>query len=141
MRVNLSGGIDQALLSILVSLLLVFLLPGCSRSAGELPVIPPPTHPLVRDYIGYGVVTVSFTHLLSEPGLSGISIGYLRQGTVVRIIERRAVTSKGKTASWVLAEGNYEGTGAPSQGWLEETTVAVYENESMAQTASKAMSL
>jgi len=140
MRVNFSGGYDQALY-ILLSLLLVVLFPGCGRSADDLPVVPPITHPLVRQYIGYGVVNVSFTHLLNAPGPNGVSMGYLRRGTVVRIIERRTITSKGKTESWVLAEGNYEGSGVPSQGWLEETTVAVYDNEPMAKTASKAMSL
>ena len=112
---------------------------GCNRSTEELPVIPPATHPLVREYIGYGVVNVSFTHLLSEPGNSGISRGYLRKGTVVRILERRPIIIRGSSDSWVLAEGNYQGPGAVSQGWLQENTLEIYENESRALTASKSM--
>jgi len=108
--------------------------------------MPPPTFPLARAYIGYGVVNVSFTNLLSDPGSGGISRGYLRRGTVVRIIERRMVTNRLNGESWVLVEGNYspssgsQGPG-PSQGWLQETTLEIYENESQAVTASKAMNL
>ena len=114
---------------------------GCSRSAEELLVVPPATHPLIREYIGYGVVNVSFTHLLSEPGSAGASIGYFRRGTVVRIIERRSVNAKSSADSWVLAEGNYEGGGTVSRGWIEEATLEIYNSEAMAKTASKAMSL
>ena len=120
---------------------------GCHRSSQELPVMPPATHPLAREYLGYGVVNISFTHLLDEPGPGGISRGYLRRGTVVRIIARRQVIIRGKPESWVLAEGNYQGStgtrgaGASSQGWLQESTLDVYDNESRAKTASKAMNL
>ena len=127
--------------------LFVFVFTGCRRSDEDLPVMPPATHPLDRQYIGYGVVNVSFTHLLSEPGPSGVSRGYLRRGTVVRIIERRQIVNRSNPESWVLAEGNYQGAlnapgaVAPSQGWLQETTVEIYDNESRANTASKAMNL
>ena len=138
MRIDFSQRNNQVLFK-LFPLLLIFLFPCCGRSDDELPVIPPVTHPLERVYVGYGVVNVSFTHLLSEPGSTGVSIGYLRKGTIVRIIERRVLSAKGSTESWVLAEGNYEGSAAPSRGWLQENAVDVYDNESMAKTASKAM--
>jgi len=108
-------------------------------------VMPPVTHPLARDYIGYGVVNISFSHLLNEPGPAGVSQGYLRRGNVVRIIERRQVIIRGTGESWVLAEGNYQadtaGQGAPVRGWLQESTLEIYENESRAKTASGNMSL
>ena len=112
--------------------------------------MPPDTHPLVREYIGYGVVNVSFTHLFNEPGPGGVSRGYLRRGTVVRIVERRSVPVRGNSESWVLVEGNYRGTSAVpgagteaglSRGWLQETTLDIYDREPRADTASKAMSL
>ena len=105
----------------------------------ELPVMPPVTHPLIREYIGYGVVNVSFTHLLSEPDAGGASRGYLRRGTVVRIIERRPLTNRENLESWVFVEGNYQGSSSVqgSQGWLLETTLEVFDNESRAMTASR----
>ena len=112
---------------------------GCRRSSEEAPVIPPATHPLTRAYIGFGVVNVSFAHLLSETGAGGVSQAYLRRGTVVRIIERIHLPERGNSQSWVLAESNYQSPGAVSSGWLPETALAVYENESQANTASKSM--
>jgi len=97
--------------------------------------MPPATHPLTRDYIGYAVVNVSFTHLLNEPG--GVSQTYLRRGTVVRILERRI--DRTGSESWVLAEGNYQGSGSVSRGWLQEAAVDVFDNESQAITASKSI--
>ena len=136
MRVSSFFSHSQAMPLFLV--LLVFLFAGCRRSAEELPVTPPATHPLARDYIGYGVVNASFTHLLSEPG-SGISQGHLRRGTVVRIIERRQLINQDDSELWVLAEGNYLPPAVPSRGWLQETTVEIFDRESRAITASRAM--
>ena len=121
--------------------LLVFLtfFSGCNRSVNQLPVLPPVTHPLAREYIGYGVVNVSFTHFFDAPGTGGVSKGYLRRGTVVRIIERRPVTLGGNQVLWVFVEGNYQGTSSVSQGWLQEEDLDVYENESRAMTASRAI--
>ena len=101
--------------------------------------MPPLTHPLAREYIGFGVVNVSFTHLLSESGSSGVSQAYLRRGTIVRIIERVQINRRGNTESWVLAESNYQGAASSSSGWLLESVLDVYENENRANTASKMM--
>jgi hypothetical protein len=132
MRVKLSGVCGQALL-----LFLVF--SACRRSQEEAPVVPPVTHPLSREFIGYGVVNVSFVHLLNEPGPGGVSGAYLRRGTMVRVIERRSVINRGTPELWVLAEGNYQNSTVSSQGWLPELNLEIYENESRAKTASDAM--
>jgi len=58
---------------------------------------------------------------------------------VVRILERRI--DKVNSVSWVLAEGNYGGPGPVSRGWLQESVLNVFDNESRAITASKAMTL
>jgi len=63
---------------------------------------------------------------------SGPSAGYLRQGSVVRIVERRLVKNEGKAEAWVLVEGT-------AKGWLKELLVDIYGNESQAVTASKSI--
>jgi len=125
---------------LLFLLLLCGALASCNRGGEELPVIPPETHPLSREYIGFGVVNVSFTHLLDESDPDGVSLGYLRRGTVVRIIERRHVVSRGGEETWVFVEGNYQGSGSASSGWLPETALVIYDSESRANTASRTMS-
>jgi len=126
--------------SLLILFFLMLPLYNCRRSTEELPLQPPITHPLTREYIGYGVVNVSFAHLLIEPGAGGSSRGYLRRGTVVRILERRPLKIGAVSELWVLVEGNYGSLAETlSPGWLQENTVEVFDNESRAITASKMM--
>ena len=94
--------------------------------------MPPETSPLSRPHIGFGVINVSYTRINNEPGEDGVSLDYLRRGSVVLIRERRQITENGKTESWLLVEEDYK-------GWLTESLVNVYENESKARTASEAM--
>ncbi|MCL2382051.1 MAG: hypothetical protein FWC64_10780 [Treponema sp.] len=123
----------------LLPLVLPVFLSGCHRFSPNLPVTPPATHPLVRQHIGYGVVNVSFAHLLSEPHPGGESQGHLRRGTVLRVIERRHIINPGSSESWVLAEENFRPPEVPSRGWLPETVVEIFDRESRANTASRAM--
>jgi len=102
----------------------------CNLRKEEKPVSPPLTFPLSQSYIGYGVINVSYTRISAGIEENSPSAGYLRQGSVVRIIERRLVKSEGKTEAWVLVEGT-------SKGWLKETLIDIYGNESQAVTASK----
>jgi hypothetical protein len=126
-----------------LALILAF---SCSRSSEEQPVLPPATHPLAREYIGYGVVNVSFANLLSENGPKAVSQGYIRRGTIIRIIERAKNNNNGKIESWVLGESNYQALSTPgasgnvSRGWLQESALLIFDNESQANTASKTMS-
>ena len=112
---------------------------GCRRSSEELPVMPPATPPLTREYIGFGVVTISFAHLSTESDPDGVSQGYLRRGTVVRVIERMQVNKGGNPESWVMVESNYTASAGVSRGWLQESSVEIYDSESQANTASKTM--
>jgi len=105
-------------------------LSACSLKKEEKPVSPPLTFPLSQSYIGYGVVNVSYTRVNASIEESGSSVGYLRQGDVVRIIERRLVKNEGKTEAWVLVEGT-------AKGWLKEPLLDIYGNENQAVTASK----
>ena len=125
------------LIFFLAALMFSASLESCRRSADELPVMPPETSPLAREYIGFGVVVVSFTHILSEPGSAGVSQAYLRRGTIVRIIERRNVINRDTPEFWVFAEANYQGPGSAFKGWLQAAAVEIYDSEDRANTASK----
>jgi len=115
-------------------LLLFFIvsLYSCSARKDEVPVIPPLTSPLSGDYIGYGVITDSFTHITSEPSENSPSLGYLRRGSLVRIIKRQTVRTGGAFVSWVQMESE-------QNGWLKEEVMNIYNSESQAKIASEAV--
>lgn len=129
MRLKISGICRQVLaMSMLLSLA------ACTGRKAETLVVPLAAPPLSRTYIGYGVINVSYTHLAAEPGREGVSSGYLRQGAVVGIVERRVVRQSDKSEVWVRVLGE-------ASGWLKEESIDIYDNEMQAQTAAKAMSL
>jgi len=108
----------------------ICLLPSaCNLKKEEPKVSPPLTFPLSQSYIGYGVINVSYTRVSAGIEESSVSAGYLRQGSVVRIIERRLVKNEGKTETWVLVDGT-------AKGWLKESLMDIYGNESQAITAA-----
>jgi hypothetical protein len=111
----------------------IFLLSACMGKKEESFVVPPVTSPLSREYIGFGVITVSYTHVLAEPADGSDSLGYLRRGTLVRILQRQVVRISGRSVSWVLIDDN-------QQGWLKEDVMDIYDNESQAITAGELMS-
>jgi hypothetical protein len=120
--------------------LLLLLLLSCNRNTEEIPVIPPLTSPLSREFIGYGVVNESFIHVVNEPKPDELSLGYLRKGSLVKIIERRALPNRGNVEIWVLVEAPYSTVPEGKiQGWLMEETLNVYDTESRALTASETM--
>jgi hypothetical protein len=123
----------------LVFFLLVLLF-SCGKSSEEAPLVPPPTHPLVRNFIGYGVVNTSFTHIMDKPGREGISQGYLRKGSLVKIIERRSVSNRGNTEFWIFIDGANQDVPEPEpSGWLNESALDIYDSKARALTASEAM--
>jgi hypothetical protein len=121
---------------------------SCQGNKEEIAVIPPPTPPLSRAVIGFGVINVSYTYITAEPADGGVSPGYLRRGSLVRVIERRTVKNNANVnangagaaagavsgaESWVLVDGAY-------RGWLREALVDIYDNENRALTAAESMS-
>jgi hypothetical protein len=136
MRVKIAGGHSQVKQSCPPRLFFVlFVLAfacSCRGKNEQLVVEPPATHPLLRPIIGYGVINASYTLALEKPEKGGVSLGYLRRGAVVQIIERRLVKGRDFSESWVLVEGS-------SRGWLIEDVVDIYDNEQKAATASQAM--
>lgn len=117
--------------------LIVLVLSSCDRKNEEIFIVPPETPPLSRQLIGYGVINVSYTHAAAEPDPAASSLGYLRRGSIVKVLERRPLISQdsragGTPESWVLVEGNF-------QGWLTESVLDIYDNESQAKTAAESM--
>jgi hypothetical protein len=115
-------------------LLMVLVLNSCNRKNEDILITPPVTPPLSRQLIGYGVINVSYTHVVEAAESGAPSLGYLRRGSIVKVIERRPLVNvvAGNVESWVLVEGNF-------QGWLTESVVDIYDNESQARTAAGSM--
>ena len=109
----------------------------CNGKKEDGPVIPPVTSPLSREYIGFGVITSSFTHLTADTADGSPSIGYLRRGSLVRIIKRQTIKTGNNYVSWVLTDGSADDIN--SGGWLKEEVMDIYDNESQARTASETM--
>jgi hypothetical protein len=105
---------------------------ACSTKKDDAPVIPPLTSPLSGDYIGYGVITDSFTHITAEPSENSPSLGYLRRGSLVRITKRQTVRTGGAFVSWVQMESE-------QNGWLKEEVMDIYNSESQAKIASESV--
>jgi hypothetical protein len=110
----------------------------------EIRLIPPAAPPLSREEIGFGVVNVSYTHVAQKPDSQSLSLGYLRRGSVVRILERRipsgpaAGSRAASFEAWVLVEGR-GAAGFDSQGWLPEQTLDIYAAEAQALTAAETL--
>jgi hypothetical protein len=127
MRITVKHRLGQLLLLFCLTVLC-----ACGKNKEEAPVVPPVTSPLSRDYIGFGVITSSFTHVTAEPAENSESIGYLRRGSLVRVLRRQTIKTGGAFTSWLLTDGN-------QLGWLKEEVVDIYENENQAKTASESM--
>ncbi|MCL2832341.1 MAG: hypothetical protein FWD78_04150 [Treponema sp.] len=140
MRLEVQGSNGQALALLVFVLLLTVCFFSCTGNTGEIQIIPPPTNPLDRDFIGYGVVDESFVHVLAEPLQENNSLGYLRKRSLVKIMERQSVKNGANAENWVKVEAPY--TGAPDdsiQGWLKESSLIIYDSEAQAQTAARIM--
>ena len=123
-----------------VFVLIIFCILSCTKNPEEIPVIPPPTSPMVRDYIGYGVINVSFTHVLTEPQIDNTSLGYLRKKSIVKVIERRSLSNRGNAETWVRIDTDYSGVPEGRiKGWLKENCLNIYNSEAQAQTAAEIM--
>jgi hypothetical protein len=132
MRIGFHHYYRQALI-----LLTILILGSCNRRSEDIPIIPPENPPLSRQLIGYGVINVSYTHVVGTPEPAASSLGYLRRGSVVKVLERQSVINRTaanaeNAESWVLVEGNF-------RGWLSESVVDIYDNESQARTAAESM--
>jgi hypothetical protein len=132
-RITLKRLLGQLSFLPLFFVLSSFFLFSCDSKKEETPVIPPVTSPLSGDYIGFGVITESFTHISADPSQDSFSLGYLRRGSCVRIIRRQIIKTQDGYISWVLTDGS-------QQGWLKEEVMYIYKNENQAKTASELLS-
>jgi hypothetical protein len=132
MRVGFSCCCRQA-----VFLVLFLSLGACGKNSGEISIVPPSTPPLSRPVIGYGVVNVSYTLVAEQPGEGELSLGYLRRGSLVQVIERRVLKKQETAEPWVLVEGTI--SQEQSRGWIKEDLVNIYSNEFQAKTAAESM--
>jgi len=133
MRITVNQSLGQLSILLIFFALFSFLLVSCDNKKEEIQVIPPVTSPLSSEYIGFGVITDSFTHLTADPSQDSPSIGYLRRGSRVRIIRRQIIKTQDGFISWVLIDGQ-------QQGWLKESVMDIYSNENQAITASELLS-
>jgi len=113
--------------------LFLFLICSCENKKEDIHVIPPVTSPLTGEYIGFGVIKESFTHINTDPSQDSPSLGYLRRGSRVKIVRRQIVKTQDGYISWVLIDGQ-------QQGWLKEDVMDIYSNENQAVTASELLS-
>ncbi|MDR3146152.1 MAG: hypothetical protein LBU21_07730 [Treponema sp.] len=119
----------------LIALTVLLFLPLSCEKNEVLRLDPPAMPPLSREEIGYGVVNASYTHIVDKPDSQGLSLGYLRRGSVVRVLERRT-SGQSSPESWVLVEAHQ---GPDSRGWLPEPVIDLYSSEAQAQTASESL--
>jgi hypothetical protein len=89
---------------------------------------------------------------VDKPDNRGLSLGYLRRGSVVRVLERRiggqgaagqgtagqASQSTEGAELWALVEGR-DGMSLDSQGWLPESALDIYPTAAQAQTAAESL--
>ncbi|MCL2800215.1 MAG: hypothetical protein FWD28_00470 [Treponema sp.] len=109
---------------------------SCNGNGDDLTIVPPETSPLTRNYIGFGVITSSFTHINEDPTEESRSLGYLRRGSLVKIIRRQVLRTAEGFISWVLID-EWSESGEVKMGWLREDVMEIYNNESQARTASE----
>jgi hypothetical protein len=115
-----------------IILLCPVILAACIRNTSEEPIILPQSPPLSRLEIGYGVVNSSYTHVMDKPDKGGVSPGYLRRGSIVKVLERVSVRNRETSETWLLVSGAFE-------GWIVEEAVNIYSNEAQARTAAERM--
>ena len=113
----------------------VFLFMGITGCSPRARVDIPSTPPLSRSVLGYGVVNAAYIRVLDEPDQNGVTLGFVREKTVLTILERRLVKSGDTLESWILTEGTNSGSEV-SGGWLPESVIKLYDNFDRAQTAA-----
>ncbi|AEJ19582.1 hypothetical protein [Gracilinema caldarium] len=104
---------------------------SCFLANPEQQLHPPVTFLLSRSVIGYVVITNSYTQLLDHYGRKGVSLGVLRKGTILPVLERRILQDgESTTERWILVSGE-------EKGWIRESSGKMYQTQAQAQTALK----
>jgi len=130
-------------LSFLILIFFIFMFASCNSNKEEISVIPPVTSPLSGEYIGFGVITSSFTHILTDPSENSGSLGYLRRGSLVKILRRQIINTSDGFVPWVYIDDgendsqNLAGPAVIQAGWLKEDVMDIYSAEGQARTAAE----
>mgnify|MGYP001385155014 CR=1 FL=1 len=104
---------------------------SCFLSNPEQQLHPPATFPLSRSVLGYVMITDSYTQLLDRYGREGVSLGVLRKGTILPVLERRILqVGEAPAERWILVA-------AEEKGWIRESSGNMYQTQAQAQTALK----
>jgi hypothetical protein len=85
---------------------------ACAPKIEDDGLEPSETPVLSRLAISYGLVNVSFAHLLDEPAETGISLGLIRKGNIVELLERRSLVASPENAT-VSAQQAHGSGGRP----------------------------
>lgn len=120
---------------------------SCREKPSDNALLPPETPLFVKEGVGYGVVNVSFANVLEESHAAAVSTGLVRKGSVVAVIERRAVLvagdPSGTTRLWAFVKTQPTKDGfaetRPVAGWLPADSLDFYASLSKAETASALM--
>ena len=113
----------------LKKIILFLLLSGMFGCVPKTEIDPPSTPPLSRAVLGYGVVTAPYTRVLDEPSHEAVALGFVREKSVLTVLERRLIREGDVLHSWVYTAGSY-------RGWLPESVIKLYDNQDKALTAA-----
>jgi hypothetical protein len=125
----------------------VFAVSCREKSADDVALLPPETPLFLKEGVGYGVVKPSFVNVLGEPHADAASTGLIRKGSVVVVVERRAVPVAGDPTGavrlWVFVElravkDDFAGTRQVA-GWMPGDSLDFYASLPKADTASALM--
>lgn len=89
---------------------------------------PPPTFPLSRTVLGYIVITDSYTQLLDHIGTKGVSLGILRKGTILPVLERKIIKGETGVERWIYVD-------AEEKAWIRASSGLIFQTEAQAKTA------
>ncbi|MCA1950978.1 MAG: hypothetical protein LDL24_10425 [Treponema sp.] len=105
---------------------------SCFLASPEKELKPPATFPLSRSALGYVLITDTYTQLLDSLGNNSVSLGVLRKGSILPVLERRIVQSESKAERWILVM-------AQERGWIRESSGRLFATEAQAKTALNSM--
>lgn len=105
---------------------------SCFLASPEKELKPPATFPLSRSALGYVLITDTYTQLLDSLGNNSVSLGVLRNGAILPVLERRIVQNDSKAERWILVM-------AQEKGWIRESSGRLFATEAQAKTALNSM--
>jgi hypothetical protein len=111
-----------------VGFLLILLFFSCSQK--EIPPVNMEQTPVISGSLGWAVVTMAYIMLKTEPAYEAGDSSAVRKGDVLKIIARRMPEAGTRIGPWYKVDFN------GSEGWLNESSLALYKNESQARKAA-----